>query len=116
MLMRMPFLVDLKGHEKAGNHQWLVFRREMPSVSATNASPGTTMRSAQPRLALFRETNVSPYQYRNCIAIHSGASWEEAEKMWDDVLFASATLILLWLRTVRSHSFVRQDSHHQRLC
>ncbi|KAM5376886.1 hypothetical protein ACJZ2D_005230 [Fusarium nematophilum] len=74
ILMRMPFLVDLKDHEKPGNHQWY-YDEKSPAWFGV----------------IPRDENVPVrwFKYKNCMAIHSGASWEEDGKIYFDASVAS---------------------------
>ncbi|KAJ3543879.1 hypothetical protein NM208_g3341 [Fusarium decemcellulare] len=74
ILMRMPFLVDYKDHEKPGKHQWY-YDEKSPAWFGV----------------IPRDANVPVrwFQYKNCMAIHSGASWEEDGKIYFDASVAS---------------------------
>ncbi|KAF9776959.1 hypothetical protein IL306_004786, partial [Fusarium sp. DS 682] len=61
VLMRMPFLVDLKDHEQPGKHQYY----------DEECSAWFGVIPHDPALP------VRWLKYKNCMAIHSGASWEE---------------------------------------
>ncbi|EMR72786.1 putative lignostilbene dioxygenase protein [Eutypa lata UCREL1] len=66
ILMRMPFLTDIKDIEKPGNHQWY-YDEKCPAWFGVVPRKGTDP--------------VRWFKYKNCMSIHSGASWEEDGKM-----------------------------------
>ncbi|EED13423.1 cartenoid oxygenase, putative [Talaromyces stipitatus ATCC 10500] len=74
ILMRMPYIVDLKDIEKKGNHQWY-YNENCPAWF------GVIPRNGHGEVRWFK--------YRNCMAIHTGASWEENGKIYFDASVAS---------------------------
>ncbi|RSM03388.1 hypothetical protein CDV31_010522 [Fusarium ambrosium] len=65
VLMRMPFMVDYKDHEKPGKHQY--YDEKCPAWF------GVIPRNESAPIRWFK--------YKNCMSIHTGASWEENGKI-----------------------------------
>ncbi|KAH7070039.1 putative cartenoid oxygenase [Paraphoma chrysanthemicola] len=74
VIMMMPFRVDFTDIEKEGNHQWY-YDEKMPTWFAV-----------VPR---DEENSIRWFKYKNCMPIHSGASWEEGGKIYFDASVAS---------------------------
>ncbi|KAI8716932.1 hypothetical protein NCS52_00987800 [Fusarium sp. LHS14.1] len=74
VLMRMPFMVDYKDHEKPGKHQWY-YDEQCPAWF------GVIPRDESAPIRWFK--------YKNCMSIHTGASWEEDGKIYFDSSVAS---------------------------
>ncbi|KAJ5201059.1 hypothetical protein N7449_005862 [Penicillium cf. viridicatum] len=74
IIMRMPFIIDYKDVEKPGNHQWY-YDEKSPAWFGV----------------IPRDLSVPVrwFQYKNCLPIHSGASWEEDGKIYFDATVAS---------------------------
>ncbi|KZM18849.1 uncharacterized protein EKO05_0006636 [Ascochyta rabiei] len=74
VLMMMPFNVDFTDIEKEGNHQWY-YDEKMPTWFAV-----------VPR---DESKSVRWFKHKNCMPVHSGASWEEDGKIYFDATVAS---------------------------
>ncbi|OQV06216.1 hypothetical protein CLAIMM_10820 [Cladophialophora immunda] len=74
ILYRIPFVVDTRDIEKPGNHQWY-YDEQAPAWF------GVVPRDLSKPVRWFR--------YKNCMAIHSGGSFEEDGKLYFDATVAS---------------------------
>ncbi|KAM0331471.1 hypothetical protein ACHAQA_003147 [Verticillium albo-atrum] len=74
VIMRMPFINDVKDIEKNGRHQWY-YDAEEPAWF------GVIPRN--------KDEPVRWFKYKNCMCIHTGAAWEENGKIYFDSSVAS---------------------------